>query len=153
MMAMIDRRAGPAKVFSTDSWSGYVHERTALVKYLADAKVKNPVVLSGDIHSNWANELRVDDREGRAPVVAAEFVGTSISSKGDGKPGDGAELRPNNPCLKYHDDHREYVRCDVTPARWLAEFRRVSVVSRPNAPVATAAAFVVQAGRPGVTRA
>ena len=43
------------------------------------------VALAGDIHSNWVNDLRVDDREMDAPVVATEFVGTSITSGGDGQ--------------------------------------------------------------------
>ena len=29
-----------------------------LVKFLADRRVPNPVVLTGDIHSNWVNDLR-----------------------------------------------------------------------------------------------
>ena len=45
----------------------------------------NPVVLTGDIHSNWVNDLRVDDRKPESPVVATEFVGTSISSGGNGE--------------------------------------------------------------------
>ena len=70
--------------YSMDQWPGAAHERMALVQFLADRKVPNPVVLTGDIHSNWVNDLRVDDRKADAPVVATEFVGTSISSGGNG---------------------------------------------------------------------
>jgi hypothetical protein len=44
----------------------------------------NPVVLTGDNHSNWVNDLRVDDLQPKTRVVATEFVGTSISSGGNG---------------------------------------------------------------------
>ena len=41
-------------------------------------------MLTGDIHSNWVNDLKVDFRNADAPAVATEFVGTSITSGGDG---------------------------------------------------------------------
>ena len=56
----------------------------ALLEFLAARQPSNPVVLTGDIHSNWVNDLKVDFRDANAPVVATEFVGTSISSGGDG---------------------------------------------------------------------
>jgi phosphodiesterase/alkaline phosphatase D-like protein len=42
------------------------------------------VVLTGDNHANWVNDLRIDDHKPEMPVIASEFVGTSISSSGDG---------------------------------------------------------------------
>ena len=55
------------------------------MKYIAERRVPNPVVLTGDIHSNWVNELRIDDRKPDEAVIATEFVGTSISSGGNGE--------------------------------------------------------------------
>ena len=53
--------------YSMDQWPGYAHERMRLMQFLAERQVPNPVVLTGDIHSNWVNDLRVDDRRrGRA---------------------------------------------------------------------------------------
>ena len=37
-----------------------------------NATCDNPVVLTGDIHSNWANELRVDDRRAEFRLVIDE---------------------------------------------------------------------------------
>jgi phosphodiesterase/alkaline phosphatase D-like protein len=96
MMAMIARsNAGdPEELhYSMDSWSGYLHERMDLIRFLAERKIANPIVLTGDVHSNWANELRVDDREPDRPIVASEFVGTSITSGGDRKDPDGRSDR------------------------------------------------------------
>ena len=47
------------------------------------ARSRNPVVITGDWHSTFVNDLkaRLDDPD--SPVVATEFVGTSISSNGD----------------------------------------------------------------------
>ena len=86
-----------------DQWPGYADERMRLVKFLEDRRVPNPVVLTGDIHSNWVNDLRVDDRKTETPVVATEFVGTSITSGGNGKAeSPGLEKRmAENPCVKF----------------------------------------------------
>ena len=51
---------------------------------IAERAPNRTIVLSGDIHSNWVNDLRVDDRLPETPVVATEFVGTSLSSGGNG---------------------------------------------------------------------
>ena len=39
-----------------------------------------PVVIGGDIHSFFANDLRLDFNDPKSPMVATEFVGTSITS-------------------------------------------------------------------------
>ena len=115
----------------------------------------NPVVLSGDIHSNWVNDLRVDDRKMDAPVVAAEFVGTSISSGGNGvkEPKGLDTLLAENPFVKFHNRQRGYVRCAVTPKEWKSDYVIVEEVTKPGAPADVRTSFVVEAGKAGVTKA
>ena len=115
----------------------------------------NPVVLTGDIHSNWVNDLRVDDRKAELPVVATEFVGTSISSGGNGSPEvrNLGALLAENPCLKFVNRQRGYVRCHVTPSAWRSDYVVVEDVTRPGAPAVNKASFAVEAGRPGATKA
>jgi Phosphodiesterase/alkaline phosphatase D len=151
MMGMVDRTAGEEKKYSMDQWPGYAHERMALVKFMADRKVKNPVVLTGDIHANWVNDLRVDDRKPEMRVVATEFVGTSISSGGNGvdRPNDLDTLLAENPCLRFHNRQRGYVRCDITPSQWRSDYVVVDKVSEPGGKISTRASFVVEAGKPG----
>ena len=93
-----------------------------------------------------------DPKRGRAVAVGSEFVGTSISSGGDGADvrADTAAVLAANPHLKLFNDQRGYVRRTVTPERWQADYRVVPYVSRPGAPVSTRASFVVEAGRPGL---
>jgi len=143
------------ETFSMDQWPGYAQERMELARFLAERKIANPVVLTGDIHSNWVNDLRVDDRKPESPVVAAEFVGTSISSGGKGKekPEYLDRLLSANPFVKYHTTERGYVRCRVTPARWQSDYVMVDDVTKPGGKVTNRASFVVEAGRPGVNRA
>jgi len=157
MMGMVSRsrRDGEPAHYSMDQWPGYAAERMSLVAFLAERRVPNPVVLTGDIHSNWVNELRVDDRKPDEPIVATEFVGTSISSGGNGSveiPGLEA-LMATNPGVRFHNRQRGYVRCTLTPDAWTSDFQIVEDVTQPGAPARLLRSFVVEAGRPGVQSA
>ncbi len=151
MMGMVDRNPGDPTKYSMDQWPGYANERIELLRFLADRRVPNPVVLTGDIHSNWVNDLRVDDRQPETPVVATEFVGTSISSGGNGtaEPKSLPTLLSENPGVRYHNAERGYVRCTVTPGLWRSDYVVVEDVTRPGAPAVQRARFEVEAGRPG----
>lgn len=142
-------------VYNMDAWCGYLHERLEIVNFMQDIKVSNPVVLTGDVHANYVNDLRVDDREEDKPVVAAEFVGTSISSGGDGEdqPKDIARLLSDNPGLRYHNRERGYVRCTLTPELWSTDYVTIPSVTEAGALATVRAKFVVEAGRPGVQKA
>ena len=122
-----------------------------MLRFLQDRRVPNPVVLTGDIHVNFVNDLRVDDRQAELPVVATEFVGTSISSGGNGqqKPKGLAEVYAENPCVKYHNAERGYVRCTLTPQEWRSDYVVAEDVTKPNGNILTRASFVVEAGTPG----
>ncbi|WP_020474295.1 alkaline phosphatase D family protein [Zavarzinella formosa] len=152
MMGMADIAAGAAHKYSMDQWPGYAHERMRLMKFIADRRIPNPVVLSGDIHSNWVNDLRTDDRDMTLPVVAAEFVGTSITSGGNGvkEPKGLDTLLAENPFVKFHNRQRGYVRCTVTPTAWKSDYQVVEEVLKPGGAAITKASFVVEADKPGV---
>lgn len=155
MMGRVDRAAGDDVKFSMDQWAGYDVSRRRLLQFLEDRKVSNPIVLTGDIHSNWVNDLQVDCDDRNASVVGTEFVGTSISSGGDG--GDGEKYRTSvmadNPFVKFYNSQRGYLRCEVTPERWQTDFRVVDFVSRADSPCRTRASFVVENGHAGAKEA
>lgn len=65
MMGLVDQAVGEDHRYSMDQWPGAAAERMRLVRFLADRKVPNPVVLTGDIHSNWVNDLPGRRPEGR----------------------------------------------------------------------------------------
>ncbi len=153
MMGMVDvRPAEPGEQYSMDQWPGSAAERLALGHFLKTRHVLNPIVLTGDIHSNWVNDLRVDDRKSDTPVVATEFVVTSITSGGNGgdQPVSRAALQAANPGVRYYNAQRGYVRCTVTPKTWQSDYMVVDKVSEADAPIHKTASFVVEAGRPGV---
>jgi alkaline phosphatase D len=154
-VAFVDRTPGPAVGVSMDKWTGYEFERRRLLAHLRDRKIVNPVVMTGDVHANWANEVSADPERLDAPAVATEFVGTSITSTGDGveRPANLDVILTENPGVKFHNAERGYVRCEVTPAAWRTDFRTVPYVSRRGAPLNTRASFVVESGRAKLNRA
>jgi len=154
IMAIIDIKRGPEKVYPMDEWSGYVHERNKLMKFIDERKIANTIVLTGDNHTNWVNDLRVDDLQPKTRVVATEFVGTSISSGGNGSEHHerAKELMTENPGVRFLNGERGYVRCTVTPKSWRSDFRTVSQIEKPGAPIVTRASFVVEAGEAGAKR-
>ena len=145
-----DCTPGSERDVQPDAWDGYPAARGRLTR--AMGRTVNPVVLSGDVHSNWANHVMDDYRDPRAKVVATEFVGTSISSGGDGQDQrpDLASLLSENPHVKFTNGQRGYVRCRVDAREWRTDYRVVPYVSRPGAGVTTRASFTVEHGRPGL---
>ncbi|HAY81035.1 MAG TPA: alkaline phosphatase [Planctomycetaceae bacterium] len=138
--------------YSMDQWPGYAAERIQLMKFLAERRVPNPVVLTGDIHSNWANELRVNDRDPESQLVASEFVATSLSSGGNGedKPSWLEELQSENSFVKFHNRQRGYIRCNVTPETWTSDYMVVDQVLQPGGKTTVRASFVVESGDPTI---
>jgi alkaline phosphatase D len=152
MMARLDHDGPAGDLLWHDAWDGFPAARRRITEHLATARVDNPVVITGDWHSTFVNDIHRDFDAPDSPVVATEFVGTSISSNGDGEvygPYYGPMI-PFNPHIRFFDgDRRGYVRCTVDAHQWRTDLRMVSTVSRPDAPVSTFASFVVEDGRPG----
>jgi alkaline phosphatase D len=138
-----------------DKWSGYRASRERLFEALKNKNVSNPVILSGDHHRNWAANLLQDFDDQDSLVIGTEFVGTSISSNGDGKDmtRKGKKRLDNNPHLKFFNYQRGYVRLDVSPEIWRTDFQVVEYVSSPGAKLKTRASFVVERDAPGAIRA
>ena len=155
MMASIDRQPGEGRRFSVDQWPGYDVSRRRLMEFLGNEKISNPIVLTGDIHSNWVNQLKVDYDRPEEKTVAVEFVGTSITSGGDGSlVPDGHDLTMrDNPFLKFHSRERGYVKCVVSPTEWRSDYQAVEYVTKPGAPLKTRASFVVENGQRRIEKA
>jgi alkaline phosphatase D len=141
-------------VFNMDQWDGYVAARNRIITFLAQRQPSNPVVITGDIHSSWVNDLKVDFKNPDSATVGTEFVGTSITSdfSTDFIPPIKAALS-DNPHTKFFDGaYRGYVRCNLTRDRWQSDYRIVSTITEENASVSTLASFVVENGKPGAQK-
>jgi alkaline phosphatase D len=143
---------GPPAQYNDDMWDGYPLARNRILGHVRDAAVANTVVLSGDIHSAWVNDLKADYADPASPTVATEFVCSSITARNP-VGGQLALVLGGNPHVKFLDVQHGYSVCDVTPARWQTDFRAVASVTSPDADVQTIASFVVEDGTPGAVKA
>ena len=143
------------QLWPMDIWDGYPHERRELLEALRDTGIANPVVITGDIHSNWAADLKLDFDNPNSQIVGSEFVGTSISSGGDGSDMTdyGAALLDNNPHVKFYNSQRGYVSVTLTPDLWRSDYKVLPGVTEAGAPISVRKTFVTEAGSPGVQEA
>lgn len=152
--AQRDFQPGAGELYSMDAWDGYLASRDRLTRFLRDRAVSNPVVLTGDVHNNWANDLLSDYEDPDSQVVGSEFVTTSVTSFGDGSDyrEDTERILAENPHLKFFNNQRGYIRCTLTPEQWRTDYRVLEYVTRPGSPISTRASFVTEDGQPGVRR-
>lgn len=151
IMAQKDDKRGPAKGFGSDRWDGFVASRNRLFDVIRKNALSNVVVLTGDSHQNWVNDLKEDFDNPASAVLATEFGCTSVTSGGNGvdlSPS-GKEAMAENPHIKFVNSQRGYVLCKVSPDKWQTEFKVVPYINKPDAPILTRATFEVAHGKPG----
>lgn len=141
--------------FWNDGWDGYPAARERLLDGLRKHRVNNPVVISGDVHSFYAAELRPNFQQQASadnPAIATEFCGTSVtSSSRPQKRTD--QYVAQNPHIKYgRSDRRGYVMMEMTPERMKVRYRALDDVLRAETGASTIASFIVDDGKPGITR-
>jgi alkaline phosphatase D len=136
----------------SDGWDGYAANRQRILQFLRQQRIANPIFLGGDIHSFWVSDLKLDFQDPTSPIVASEFVGTSISSNGVSYELVQAFLS-QNPHIKFFESRlRGYVKCTVTRDRWLSDLRAVDTVKQPQSSIRTLTSYTVQAGKVGVVK-
>ncbi|MBT7227485.1 MAG: alkaline phosphatase [Gammaproteobacteria bacterium] len=155
MGRLLRRNEQEEEMFLMDIWDGYPDERDELLARLKAARTPNPIVLTGDIHSNWVNNILSDFSNERSEVIATEFVGTSITSGGDGSDASNtaAQTLSDNSHVKFYNRQRGYVSCHLSKDLWQSDYKILDKVSEPGHPIRTRASFVVEAGNPGALEA
>jgi len=153
VMAQVDRKPGPGRNAWTDAWDGYPASRQRLLQHIAERKVANPVSIGGDVHMFYVNDLKADFDDPASPVIASEFVGTSISSQAGSQRTVQGWL-PDNPHIHLAETrYRGYTRVEITPQRMKVDLRAMDNVKERDSACRTLASFVVEDGRPGPQRA
>jgi len=149
LMAPAGRPSERGRTYWTDGWDGYPAARERLLRTIAGRRVRNAVVLGGDVHANYVADLHLDPENPASPIVATEFCGTSITSEGI-RHDIVKEIADANPHIHLAEStKRGYVVLDFSRERAEARLRVVGTVKRPDSPVATRATFSVEDGRPG----
>ena len=153
LMAQLEQKQGAGEAWWSDGWDGYPAARRRLLSQIAEQKIRDVVVIGGDIHSFWVTDLKPDFSDPASPTVATEFVGTSVTSSG--VPYDVfSRFLPENPHIRFFESReRGYVLAEVTPGLWRTELRVVDTITKPEATARTLKAFAVEAGKAGAHEA
>ena len=135
--------------WNLDAWSGFPAARERLYKSAKDANAKL-VVLTGDTHTAWANELH--DAGGQRRGV--EFGCTSVTSNGAGDSMPFEELNwlmpeANDEVLYYNAFSKGFTILTLTSTQVDAEFIRVSSVRTQGYFPSTDARFVARESETG----
>ncbi|MFE5301451.1 alkaline phosphatase D family protein [Streptomyces sp. NPDC056632] len=156
-VVLSERRSVPTTAYklSMDSWDGYPASRQRILAGAQAAGIENLMVLTGDVHVAYALDIKADFRDPASRTVGTEIVATSITSgrNGSERPSNHDDLTRANPHLRFYNGRRGYVKVALGEDSARADFRTVASVTTPGAPVVTAASFVTEAGRPGLTPA
>jgi alkaline phosphatase D len=147
------RQFDAAGASNMDAWDGYRASRARIQSGWIARGTRNPLLLTGDVHRSWANNLMADYANPNSAIVGTELVSTSVSSGGNGS---GSTTVPNaatNPHLRFYSDDRGYVRTLISPAQVHVDFRKVATVTEHGAPASTIRSFVIQDGLPGLQNA
>ncbi len=131
---------------NTDSWDGYPAERQKLFDHLSTNNIDNMVVLTGDIHTSWA----VDLKNGNNPV-GVEMVTPSVTSPGS--PINLSNLITlQNPNIKYVElTKRGFILVDITPQRVQGDWYNVSTINEINASSSCVKSYVSNLGNNSLT--
>ncbi|CAN5677945.1 hypothetical protein BH11PSE13_BH11PSE13_22330 [soil metagenome] len=137
----------------TDGWDGYPAARRRLLQGIAAAGTSNVVMLGGDVHRHAAANLRVVPNDQASPIVAIEFVGGSVTSRGASQAAM-THMRRNNPdVLHARGDERGWALLEVRPEALQCEFRATAHPVATDSVFSRQAAFTVQADRAGIETA
>ncbi|MEC3909348.1 alkaline phosphatase D family protein [Sphingobium sp. CR2-8] len=126
----------------SDQWDGYAANRDRLLGGLAQPAVRNAVVLSGDVHSFWCNDLN----DGSGKAVGTEIVTSAIAAASP-PPGRFGDVKAHNPHIRFSDTrHAGYVLIDISRHALDADFRAIADLTRVDSPPSSLAQFRIEAG-------
>ena len=153
LLAHFDQGGEGDLAYWTDGWNGYPAARARLVDFVAEHRIANPVVLSGDIHAFMVNDVNRQPQDYDSPIVATELVSSSISSRGPPQQTFDRWLAENPNVRLGVGGRRGYLKIAVRPDRLHADLVAVDDPTREDSATRVIASFDVADGKPGVARA
>lgn len=120
---------------NNDQWDGYPAERDSLYDHVTSNAIDNMVVLTGDIHTSWANDLPGDNYDSGTGdgSVGVEFVVTSVSTTSSPINIGINIIQLANPHMKFIDlAQKGYLILDLTQDKAQSDWFYVSDITDPN---------------------
>lgn len=162
VMAQFKLSSNPDVFVNGDQWDGYAQARKRLFDAISENSVKDIVVVTGDIHSSWANELTYNSNdadlynpETGQGILGVEFVTPAVSSRG------AAELAGSlrdlvfarNPHIKYLEATKNgYINVVFQADRMQGHFWHLDDIENYDSPIQNVASFEVRKGDPRLRR-
>lgn len=146
------RAQGPTNL---DSWSGYPDARGRLVDMIAERKLSNVIVATGDVHKHHAGVVPIREDELDGPAAATEYVTSSISSGGDGSdiPESWEKVPAENPHTQLLNDRRGYQLFTIGKDLWQTDVVGMTKVSDRSGAKRKIATLVTLPHKPGIQSA
>ncbi|MBL7885082.1 MAG: alkaline phosphatase D family protein [Bacteroidia bacterium] len=140
----------PLKILGTaindDQWDGYPAERNRVFNHIISNNINNVVVLTGDIHSSWANDLPLSGYNGTTGANSAgvEFVTPSVTSPGITIPGGATAIQLSNSHIKYADlNQHGFILLTVTSQKTQADWYYVNTIDFSTAVATSTKSYYV----------
>ena len=114
--------------FNSDAWDGYPAQRNKLFDFIINNNLDNFCVLTGDIHTSWAIDLKKGNDK-----VGVEFVTTSVTSPSI--PINASFLITiENSHVKYVElTKKGFILLDVTPQKIQSDWYYVNTIDQDDA--------------------
>jgi alkaline phosphatase D len=132
-----------------DQWDGYPSERQKFYDHLTNNSIDNVVVVTGDIHTSWANDLPGGSYNSGtgAGSMGVEFVTPSVTSPGFPIGVGASVVQLANPHMKFVDlDDHGYVILDLNEDRAQADWFFVNTIDTEDNGYSHAASFYTNDG-------
>lgn len=114
-----------------DQWDGFGKSRNELLNFIKNENIQNYVVLSGDFHSSWASELKLENE-----ILGREIVCPGITSPALNIPFVKHIIPLANPHIKFTDlKNRGFVTLDITPVYISSNWHFLETVDKPSAKI------------------
>jgi alkaline phosphatase D len=136
-------------ILNTDQWDGYPAERTKLYNHILENNIQNLVVLTGDIHTSWANDLPHTGYNSSTGIGSAgvEYVITSVTSSSSPVGFPSSIISASNPHIKWSDlTKKGYLVLDVNAQRVQGDYWFCNTITTPTTTVSLGNKFHVNTG-------
>jgi len=137
---------------NNDQWDGYPGDRDTLYQRIEDMGVENVVVLTGDIHTSWANDLPLSNYDNSdvnniVGSAGVEYVGTSITSASSPLGVGIGLIQTSNPHIRWADlTQKGYVLLDFNKTRTQGDWYFVNTITSQNFTTSVGASWYVNEG-------
>lgn len=142
-------------VLNPDQWDGYQADRNWLYNRIQLSSLGSTVVLTGDIHTAWANELPLSFYNAGQQIgsVGVEFVCTSVTSPGlPFIPASAVQVF--NPHVRYVDlSNHGFIVIEATPDYVQSDYVYVNTLDSPGGGFTIGASYRTNQGSPYVFNA